>query len=165
MSENPSATGPQHSSGKLDIAGFFDAMQDAQMQNTADIARLAAELENAKNLLALHGSNIEDTIRNAQELFDLRTAMVLHDNDAMKNQFREVSAVFQRSIEQLNQTIDSRLIIMEGRVNSIKQADVAVASAKITRTQYIVGALLVFAGVVVTSLTTVLLTLAQHGVK
>ncbi len=137
---------------------FFDQLQAAQLENARDVARLIAEMDNMKNLLALNGTAIDTTLKNAQELFDMRTAMVLHDNDAMKAQFREVAAVFQRSIDALNSTLDSRLLVMEKRIADIRRDDSTVTAARITRMQVIVVAAITSVLSFATALVTVLAT-------
>lgn len=147
------------------ISQYFDALQDTQLEHTRELNRQGADIEALKTLLAVHGKNIDETLTQAQTLFDLRTQMIDADYNRLAVQFREVSAAFQQSIERLNDAIDDRFLRFEKKIDSIHQADSTIQAARITRTQAVVIAVIVLAGTIVTSLTTALVTLANHGVK
>src|SRR3990172_11582277 len=137
----PSPSGPKPGSGEFKtpayLAQFFESLQDAQIESQRQLTLHTAEIEQLKTLLAVHGRNSNETIERAKELFDLRTTMVTSDYDRITAQFREVSAVFQTSIERLNDSIDERFLRFERKLDTIHREDSTIQAARITRSQVV----------------------------
>ena len=100
-----------------------------------------------------------ESLQDAQIESQRQLTMVTSDYERITAQFREVSAVFQTSIERLNDSIDERFLRFERKLDTIHREDSTIQAARITRSQ------VVAVGIIsaVTSVLTLLLSALVSG--
>lgn len=80
-----------------------------------------------------------------QDQFLQRTQMLLELVDRLQRQFGEVSARYQSSNDEMWSSVEAKLLGQQNQINNIHKDDAAIKTARITRVQSIVIALIVAA--------------------